>query len=77
MISILTVLHMRGKAVVIPVRRLMVLILLGGPLFGLFAVSGYVHASLSLGLLFAPVAVLVTGSVLGHLLLREKSLPTA
>lgn len=70
-LPLLVALHVRREAAGIPIRRLVVLILLGGPVFGLFAVSGYVHAPLSHGLLFAPVAVFVTGSVLGHLLLRE------
>ncbi|GGX47407.1 hypothetical protein GCM10007385_13980 [Tateyamaria omphalii] len=63
---------MRGKTFDIPFRRLSVLVLLGGPAFGLFAVSGYVHAPLSHGLLFAPVAVFVTGTILGQLLLQER-----
>lgn len=71
-LPILAVLHMRGKTVGIPAGRLSTLIALGGPVFGLFAVSGYMHAPLSHGLLFAPVAVFVSGSVLGHLLLRTR-----
>lgn len=69
---LLIVLRLRGKSLGIPVARLLVLVLLGGPLFGLAAVSGYVHAPLSHGLLFAPVTVFVVGSFLGCLLLKER-----
>ncbi|WP_300030699.1 DMT family transporter [uncultured Roseobacter sp.] len=71
-LPLLSALHLRGKAAGIPVRRLLSLVALGGPVFGLFAVSGYLHAPLSHGLLFAPVAVFVSGSLLGRLLLQER-----
>lgn len=45
--------------------RMFVLILLGGPLFGLVAFSGYAFAPLSHGLLFAPVAVFLTATLGG------------
>ncbi|WP_415921664.1 DMT family transporter [Tateyamaria sp. SN6-1] len=67
----LVLLHVSGRASGVPLARLAVLILLGGPLFGLIAVSGYAHAPLSHGLLFAPVAVFVTGAVLGRVLLGQ------
>lgn len=70
--NILAILHIRRKIVGIPIQRLLALILLGGPVFGLFAVSGYVHAPPSRGLLFASVAVFVTGSILGPLLLHKR-----
>lgn len=43
----------------------------GGPLFGCIAVSGYQYAPLSHGLLFAPATVLLVGTLLGWLALRE------
>ncbi|WP_299044844.1 DMT family transporter [uncultured Tateyamaria sp.] len=70
-VPVLLILVARGRTLGIPVSRLLVLVLLGGPLFGLAAVSGYVHAPLSHGLLFAPVAVFLMSSLLGRLLLRE------
>lgn len=70
-LPLLVGLHLRGKAVGIPIGRLAVLLALGGPMFGLFAVSGYVHAPLSHGLLFAPVAVFISGGILGRFLLQE------
>ncbi|WP_299625427.1 DMT family transporter [uncultured Tateyamaria sp.] len=70
-VPLLLVLWLRGRSLGITLRRLAVLVLLGGPVFGLVAVSGYVHAPLSHGLLFAPVAVFVTTSVLGRILLAE------
>ncbi len=48
------------------------LAILGGPLFGLIAVAGYQFAPLSYGLLFAPVAVFISGTLLGMLLLKEQ-----
>ncbi|WP_367179851.1 DMT family transporter [uncultured Tateyamaria sp.] len=56
-----------------PIRlgRLAVLVLLGGPIFGVIAVTGYEYAPLSHGLLFAPVAVFLSGGVLGHILLKD------
>lgn len=71
-LPVLVVLRLRGRALGIPIGRLAVLVLLGGPLFGLAAVSGYVHAPLSHGLLFAPVAVFVMASLLGGLVLGER-----
>lgn len=56
----------------LPLGRLIVLALLGGPIFGLIAVAGYRFAPLSHGLLFAPVAVFVAGTVWGAVLLKEK-----
>ncbi len=70
-LPVVMVLFMRGRLRGIPFHRLLILILLGGPVFGLIAVSGYVFAPLSHGLLFAPVAVFLTGIVLGHVLLQE------
>ncbi|MCE8007469.1 DMT family transporter [Aestuariivita sp.] len=70
-LPVLAVLYLRKNNIGIPVTRLAVLILLGGPIFGLTAASGYVHAPLSHGLLFAPVAVFVTVALLGRLLLKE------
>jgi len=70
-LPVVAVLFMRGKLRGIPFHRLLILILFGGPVFGLIAVSGYVFAPLSHGLLFAPVAVFVAGIVLGHVLLQE------
>lgn len=71
-VPMLAVLRARGRRIGIPMLRLLALILLGGPVFGLIAVSGYLHAPLSHGLLFAPVAVFAMGSVLGRVLLRER-----
>lgn len=68
----LAVLQLRGRHPAIPLPRLIVLVMFGGPCFGLFAVSGYEHAPLSHGLLFAPVAVFLAGSVMGHFLLQER-----
>ncbi|TFL16351.1 hypothetical protein [Jannaschia formosa] len=48
----------RGR---LPLGRLFVFALLGGPIFGLIAVAGYQFAPLSQGLLFAPVADFVAG----------------
>ncbi|MFK7743946.1 MAG: DMT family transporter [Roseobacter sp.] len=70
-LPVLTALHMRCKTVGISVRRLAALTLFGGPVFGLCAVSGYIYAPLTHGLLFASVAVFITGSILGHVLLQE------
>ena len=56
----------------LPFGRLIVLALLGGPIFGLIAVAGYQFAPLSHGLLFAPVAVFVAGTVWGAVLLKER-----
>ncbi|WP_298835819.1 DMT family transporter [uncultured Roseobacter sp.] len=60
----------RGKG--LPGLRLCILAVLGGPLFGLIAVAGYQYAPLSHGLLFAPVAVFVSGAVFGAVLLKER-----
>jgi len=56
----------------IAVHKLVVLSVLGGPIFGLIAVAGYQYAPLSHGLLFAPVAVFVTGTFWAALLLKER-----
>ena len=56
----------------LPLARLVVLALFGGPLFGVVAVSGYQYAPLSHGLLFAPVAVFVSGSLCGAILMKEE-----
>lgn len=74
-VPLLLVLYARGKSTGIPLGRLCALTMLGGPIFGVVAVSGYVHAPLSHGLLFAPVAVFLTGSLLGHMLIGE-GMPT-
>lgn len=52
-------------------QKIALLALFGGPLFGFVAVSGYLYAPLSHGLLFAPASVLLVGSLLGWLALRE------
>lgn len=70
-LPILAVWVHRGQTPEMPPYRLFVLVLLGGPLFGLAAVSGYVHAPLSHGLLFAPVAVFLSTGILGGILLHE------
>lgn len=49
----------------------LVLALVGGPLFSVLAVSGYVFAPLTHGILFAPAANFVAGSLLGVLWLGE------
>lgn len=72
-LPLLAAFTLAGKPLGIPLVRLLVLVLLGGPLFGLMAVSGYVHAPLSHGLLFAPIAVFVTGTLLGRVLLKERT----
>lgn len=51
--------------------KIALLSLFGGPLFGFVAVSGYQFAPLSHGLLFAPASVLLVGTLLGWLALRE------
>lgn len=56
----------------VPVYRIAVLAFLGGPFFGLLAVAGYQFAPLSYGLLFAPVAVSISGTLLGMSLLGER-----
>ena len=66
------ILRRRDRQNTLPLARLVVLALLGGPLFGVVAVSGYQHAPLSHGLLFAPVAVFVSGSLWGAILMKEK-----
>ncbi|MEM8629645.1 MAG: DMT family transporter [Pseudomonadota bacterium] len=48
-----------------------VLAIFGGPLFAFFAVSGYRHAPLSHGLLFAPSAVFLIGGLISLLVFRE------
>ena len=65
-------LRSRATALRLPIHRLVVLAVLGGPLFGLIAVAGHQFAPLSYGLLFAPVAVFVSGTLLGMLALKEK-----
>ena len=70
-IPLLIWLRSRATAVRLPIHKLVVLAILGGPLFGLIAVAGYQFAPLSYGLLFAPVAVFVSGTLLGMLLLQE------
>ncbi|WP_299733963.1 DMT family transporter [uncultured Tateyamaria sp.] len=71
-IPLLIWLRSRATAVRLPIHKLVVLAILGGPLFGLIAVAGYQFAPLSYGLLFAPVAVFVSGTLLGMLLLQEQ-----
>ncbi|MEX0282844.1 MAG: DMT family transporter [Arenibacterium sp.] len=71
-IPLLIWMRSRATAVRLPIHRLAVLAILGGPLFGLIAVAGYQFAPLSYGLLFAPVAVFVSGTLLGMLALKEK-----
>ncbi|WP_299690776.1 DMT family transporter [uncultured Tateyamaria sp.] len=71
-LPVLAIRYVLGVRTGIPLLRLAALIFLGGPLFGVVAVSGYVHAPLSHGLLFAPVAVFVVGGVLGAVLLSER-----
>ncbi len=51
--------------------KLALLSLIGGPLFGLMAVSGYTYAPLSHGLMFAPVTVFLTGTALAVIFLGE------
>ncbi len=53
------------------IGKIALLALFGGPLFGFVAVSGYLYAPLSHGLLFAPASVLLIGSLLGWLALKE------
>lgn len=65
----------RARAPRPPGSRLLRLALLGGPIFGLTAVSGYLYAPLSHGLLFAPVTVFVAAALLGALLLNERVAP--
>ena len=48
--------------------RLIVLSVVGGPIFGVVATAGYKFAPLSHGLVFAPAAVLAVGQVWGRLL---------
>ncbi|MEM7568431.1 MAG: DMT family transporter, partial [Pseudomonadota bacterium] len=71
-IPIATKICLRGAPSSASLPRLLVLVCLGGPLFGMAGVSGYAFAPLSHGLLFAPVAVFVSASFLGGLLLKEK-----
>ena len=59
----------------LPRLRLCILAVLGGPFFGLIAVAGYQYAPLSHGLLFAPVAVFVSGTIFGAVLLKERVTP--
>ncbi|MCV3273349.1 DMT family transporter [Roseobacter sinensis] len=61
----------RWESTGLPFIRLIALAILGGPLFGLIAVAGYQFAPLSYGLLFAPVAVFMTGLLWGGILLNE------
>ena len=65
-------LYQRAKARQMSLVRLTALSILGGPIFGFIAVSGYQYAPLSHGLLFAPVAVFLTGTFLGAFLLGER-----
>lgn len=76
-IPLLIWLRHRAKHDHLPVLRLAVLACLGGPLFGLIAVAGYQFAPLSYGLLFAPVAVFVSGTVLGGDLIAGANLSAA
>ncbi|WP_299861570.1 DMT family transporter [uncultured Roseobacter sp.] len=71
-IPLLIWLRCRANAFRLPIYKLAVLAVLGGPLFGLIAVAGYQFAPLSYGLLFAPVAVFICGTLLGILLLKEQ-----
>ena len=71
-IPLLIWLRHRAKGVSLPFSKICTLAVLGGPLFGLIAVAGYQFAPLSYGLLFAPVAVFVTGTFLGAILLKEQ-----
>lgn len=65
-------LYRRAATGQIALHKLAILSVLGGPIFGLIAVAGYLYAPLSHGLLFAPVAVFVTGSLWAALLLKEQ-----
>ncbi len=71
-LPIWVILRRHSRANTLPFGRLLVLALLGGPIFGVIAVSGYQYAPLSHGLLFAPVAVFVSGSVCGAVLMKER-----
>lgn len=53
-------------------RQTLALGLLGGPLFSILAVTGYKFAPLTHGILFAPAANFIVGSLLGVLWLHEK-----
>ncbi|MEM8836590.1 MAG: DMT family transporter [Pseudomonadota bacterium] len=67
----LAVFLMKRRWSPVPLHRLAVLTFLGGPVFGVMAVSGYSYAPLSHGLLFAPVAVFLSAAFFGRLLLGE------
>lgn len=71
-IPLLFWLRQRTKTRSLPLLKLAVLVLLGGPLFGLIAIGGYQFAPLSHGLLFAPVAVFIAGTLFGACLLKER-----
>lgn len=49
-------------------KKLAVLSIVGGPLFGVVATWGYRYAPLSHGLVFAPAAVLAAGQIWGRLM---------
>lgn len=66
---------LRGRALPVSLGRLALLVALGGPVFGLLAVSGYRYAPLSHGLLFAPVAAFLSSAVLAYVLLGERVTP--
>lgn len=71
-VSVWIWLYRRSRTGQVPPLRLAALALLGGPVFGLTSVAGYQFAPLSHGLLFAPVAVFLTGTLLGAFLLKEQ-----
>ena len=53
-------------------RRALVLAVLGGPLFGVVSVGGYLYAPLSHGMVFAPAAVFAGGTALAVILNGER-----
>ena len=61
----------RGAKLPFPLWQLIVLVCLGGPMFGVLAVTGYRYAPLSHGLLIAPVAVFVSSTVLARVTLGD------
>lgn len=62
----------RWRARLPSLKATLVLTLLGGPLFSVLAVWGFTYAPLTHGVLFAPAANFIVGSLLGVLWLHEK-----